>query len=286
MVLELGIPSGPGTRVLEVGTGSGYTAALLAHMMGPGAVTSVEINPVVAALAERRLARLHIPVRVVHGAGLDYRHDGRFERVLVTCGLRTIPHSLIRSVEPGGVLLVPFGPAFMNAQVLVRFTVAEHRRVHGRIIGPVVQDALPWSFDARHAQPAQWSPRVPTRHDAVRLPQDFMPPGFPLGLFVTGLRVRHLHGALSRGAAGQRILTLRDTDPAAREPSLAHIAVGPGRSHATVTEYGPRPLAEDVLAAYEWWRALGKPALSTFKITVTAKGTRVWLDTPAKSWPL
>ncbi|MGV0101394.1 methyltransferase domain-containing protein, partial [Streptomyces californicus] len=59
----------PGHRVLEIGTGTGWNAALLAHRLGPGRVTTVEVDPALAARAAARLEDAGLGVRTVRGDG-------------------------------------------------------------------------------------------------------------------------------------------------------------------------------------------------------------------------
>lgn len=112
---------GPGDRVLEVGTGSGYQAAVLAEV-GCSVVT-VERDPELAAEAAERLRRLGWPaVRVVVGDGTLGAEDGApFRGILVTAGSPRIPESLRRQLDPeGGVLVIPVGGRGVQELVRVR----------------------------------------------------------------------------------------------------------------------------------------------------------------------
>src|SRR4051812_44065439 len=98
----------PGHRVLEIGTASGYDAALLAHLAGPtGAVVTVEIDPELASRAARRLARL-ANVTVVHGDGHQGHEPGaRYDRIIVTAGAARVEPAWRDQLVDGGRLVVP-----------------------------------------------------------------------------------------------------------------------------------------------------------------------------------
>jgi protein-L-isoaspartate(D-aspartate) O-methyltransferase len=99
----------PGARVLEIGAGTGYNAALLAHLVGPsGAVTSVELDPDAAADARRALRSAESPVEVVVGDG----HGGwpaaaPVDALVATASVDAIPRAWHEQLAPGGVLVVP-----------------------------------------------------------------------------------------------------------------------------------------------------------------------------------
>ncbi|MDQ1294992.1 MAG: protein-L-isoaspartate(D-aspartate) O-methyltransferase [Actinomycetota bacterium] len=98
-----------GHRVLEIGAGTGYNAALLARLVGPsGSVTTIEYDEVVAAEAEEALSTLCGNVTVVHGDGmLGAPEGGLFDRIVVTAGAWDIPRAWWEQLADDGVLVVP-----------------------------------------------------------------------------------------------------------------------------------------------------------------------------------
>lgn len=102
---------GAGDRVLEVGTGSGYQAAVLAEVVSD--VYTIEVVPALAVAAERRLRGLcytNVHVRQGDGAA-GWPEEAPFDGVLVACGAPEVPPELLRQVAPGRRLVIPVGPA-------------------------------------------------------------------------------------------------------------------------------------------------------------------------------
>lgn len=108
MMLELLAPR-PGERVLEIGTGTGYNAALLAHMVGEkGRVTTVDIDPEVARSARRALRDSGSRAWVKVGDGRDgFANEAPFDRILVTACADEIPRAWPEQLRDGGSLELP-----------------------------------------------------------------------------------------------------------------------------------------------------------------------------------
>jgi protein-L-isoaspartate(D-aspartate) O-methyltransferase len=107
------------SRVLEIGTGSGYQAAVLAEIARE--VYSVERIPELARTATDRLARLgYDNVRVREGdGGLGWPEAAPFDAIIVTAAAAVIPPALLAQLGAGGRMIVPVGGP-NDAQVLVR----------------------------------------------------------------------------------------------------------------------------------------------------------------------
>jgi len=100
----------PGHRVLEIGAGTGYNAALLAHLVGPaGEVTTVDIDVDVARGASENLAAAGYPdVSVFCGDGeFGYADHAPYDRIVVTAGAWDLPPAWVDQLAPGGRLVVP-----------------------------------------------------------------------------------------------------------------------------------------------------------------------------------
>jgi protein-L-isoaspartate(D-aspartate) O-methyltransferase len=108
-------------RVLEIGTGSGYQAAILSRLAGQ--VLTIERFRTLADSARQRLERLgYHNVEVLLGDGFDVPPDaGQFDRIIVTAAMEQIPDKLQARLDAGGILIAPVGPHH-GVQTLVRVT--------------------------------------------------------------------------------------------------------------------------------------------------------------------
>ena len=106
-------------RVLEIGTGSGYQAAILSRLCRQ--VLSIERYRTLADSARARLEQLGCDnVEVLFGDGFEIPAGaGDFDRILVTAAMEQIPDALTQRPEPGGILIAPVGP-HQGTQTLVR----------------------------------------------------------------------------------------------------------------------------------------------------------------------
>jgi protein-L-isoaspartate(D-aspartate) O-methyltransferase len=127
----------PGMRVLEIGTGTGYNAALLAHRLGASHVVSVEIDPTVAQHARHTLAAAgYGAVSVITGDGAQgYPPQAPYDRVISTAAATTVPYPWVAQTRPGGLVLTPWGTAYYPGGLLA-LTVDRDGTASGRIVGP------------------------------------------------------------------------------------------------------------------------------------------------------
>lgn len=135
-VMTQSIRPRPGMRVLEVGTGSGYQAAVLA---ATGArVWTIEIFRALADEARDRLTRLgYREVTVRHGDGYaGWPEAAPFDAIVVTAGADSIPPPLLEQLAPGGRLVMPVGDPYLD-QELVMVEKDASGRVASRRLLPV-----------------------------------------------------------------------------------------------------------------------------------------------------
>jgi protein-L-isoaspartate(D-aspartate) O-methyltransferase len=110
---------GPESRVLEVGTGSGYQAAVLSRVVS--LVYSIEIVPDLAQEAAERLARLgydNVTTRLGDGYA-GWQEEAPFDGILVTAAAPAVPPPLIEQLREGARLVIPVGPPYGHQELLV-----------------------------------------------------------------------------------------------------------------------------------------------------------------------
>lgn len=111
----------PGVRVLEIGTGSGYQAAILSKMGAK--VFSVERQKGLFDKTRTLLAELGFRVRCFLGdgyQGLQEVNYGPYDRIIVTCGAREIPAALMKQLKESGIMVIPLDDE--NGQEMLRIT--------------------------------------------------------------------------------------------------------------------------------------------------------------------
>jgi len=122
-------------KVLEIGTGSGYQAAVLA---AAGArVYTMEIFEELATSARRRLEALGYPVTVRHGDGnFGWPEEAPFDAIVVTAAASHVPPALVEQLKPGGRMVIPVGGIF-GVQNLLQVDKDASGAVRTRILLPV-----------------------------------------------------------------------------------------------------------------------------------------------------
>ncbi|MFE3872791.1 methyltransferase domain-containing protein [Kitasatospora sp. NPDC059146] len=267
-----------GDTVLDVGTGTGWTSALLCHRLGDRAVTTVEVDPVVAATAGKHLAAFGLkPCQVVGDGLLGHPAGGPFDRIHSTAAVQRVPLAWIEQTRPGGVVVTPWGTPYANAGLL-RLEVGERGRdSHGRFVGDVsfmwMRAQRPHTVTSPDLPPAR---RGPSPMDPD-LAEENVHAAFAVGLRVPG--VRTLHTWQAADPAGTHRFRLSD-----ESGSWATVRFNDWHGADAVHQSGPRRLWDEVVAARRAWLADGRPELTRFGLTVTARGDQhVWLDNPGST---
>ncbi len=98
-------------KVLEIGSGSGYQAAIIAEILTKGRLYSIERIPELVDLAQWNLGRAgYNNVHVICGEGTrGYKEESPYDRIIVTAGAPRIPETLFEQLKEGGKMLIPVG---------------------------------------------------------------------------------------------------------------------------------------------------------------------------------
>jgi protein-L-isoaspartate(D-aspartate) O-methyltransferase len=275
LMLEL-LHAAPNLNVLEIGTGTGYNAALLARAVAPGHVTTVEIDPTIADHARAALCESTLPVTVLTGDGTaGHPQNAPYDRVIATASARQVPYSWIAQTRPGGRVVLPFATSF-RVQAFVSLVVGHNNAAQGPFQGCAsfmrlrdqrqgpdlarlrnLDDAAVDTTDAYH-------PEVVTDFDTA----------FAMSMRLPDWDVSH------RPESGGPTLRLSHR----ASGSWATIFSSDTGSH-TVAYEGPRHLWEDLHLAYRWWLDAGQPEHTRFGLTVAPEGQTFWLDSPDSPLP-
>jgi len=122
-----------GHRVLDVGSGSGWTTALLGHLVGPaGRVMGVELVPELVTWSRENLRRYDMSwadVRQAREGELGLPEEAPFDRILVSAEASELPKTLVDQLADGGLLVVPVAGQMLTVERRSATDVVEHR--HG-----------------------------------------------------------------------------------------------------------------------------------------------------------
>ncbi|MBT2226257.1 methyltransferase domain-containing protein [Nonomuraea sp. NEAU-A123] len=257
----------PGHRVLEVGTGTGWTAALLSHLIGDASrVTSIEVDPALAEQAAKTLAAAEVHPHLIVGDGADgWPERAPYDRVHVTCAVHTVPYAWIEQCRPGAVIVTPYSPGFDTDQSLRLVAMPDGSAV-GRFPGYT-------SYMMMRSQGA--TPGNPDDGSGRRFNTAVDPRTIAYAPAGAGLMMSALTGLRMRLDDEQRLFLVDPGDPGQWGAALYEPDDEPW-----VYELGDRHLWEEVTGAYFEWVGCGEPGLDRFGMTVTPEGQQLWLDAP------
>jgi methyltransferase of ATP-grasp peptide maturase system len=263
-----------GNRVLEIGTGTGYNAALLCHRLGDTSVSTVDVDRSLVLMARAALASIGFLPRCEASDGEQGLPTAwPYDRVLCTCSVSRIPPSWLAQTRPGGLVLTtlnrPIGAG------LVRLEAGEGAVGRGQV--------LPW--DGRfmpmrsHRQPGSFRaladlPPPVTRRETTLAAETVLDPASPFEFFVS-LEVPGLV-PMSHPA--------RDQDRYLLHPDGSWAAHRRVDGHCVVEQGGATPVWDLVERAYERWRELGEPSRERFTAVVAQR--EQYLALGELRWPL
>ncbi|MGH3930873.1 MAG: methyltransferase domain-containing protein, partial [Pseudonocardiaceae bacterium] len=119
----------PGHSVLEIGTGTGWNAALLDRRVGEsGRVVSIEIDPVIADTARAALAHAgYSPLVICADGAAGYLDAAPYDRLVATASVREIvPRAWVEQTRPGGLIVTPWGTDYCNGVMLTLRVTGDH----------------------------------------------------------------------------------------------------------------------------------------------------------------
>ncbi|BBA98838.1 putative O-methyltransferase [Actinacidiphila reveromycinica] len=266
-----------GNRVLEIGTGTGWNAALLSHRLGAENVVTVEVDGESARDARARLESAgHAPLTVVGDGAGGYPEGAPYDRVIATASVGRIPREWIAQTRPGGLVVAPWGPTY-GGEAVVRLTVAEDGTATGPFLGSSAFMRLRAQRSRRKHVRAYLGGRA-WPADGRRGVTGLSPESvgdWPV-MFAIGVQVPEAFPWAETYDDGSYTLWLRDTDVT----SWATADYVPGREEFEVYQSGPRNLWDEVESACRWWEEQGRPGFERFGLTVEPAGQHVWLDGP------
>jgi protein-L-isoaspartate(D-aspartate) O-methyltransferase len=257
-----------GHWVLEIGTGTGYNAAILCRRLGAANVTSVDVDAALVEQAREHLGSLGYRPRLCTMDAMAAVPPGRYDRIEVTVAVPQVPTVWIEHTQPGGAILVNLTSGLLS-DAMFHLHVNEDGTATGRAIDDAVffmttrNAHLPQAYELHPSLDTGTGIEVTTSVDfAVVNDYDS---GFPT-LLSLGMR------------DVQRFLT---------DAEDWNWLIGSDRSwvHATapdrVTCGGPRMLWSHVERLWRLWNELGRPHRDRLGLTVQHDGEHVlWVDAP------
>ncbi|MFE1171010.1 methyltransferase domain-containing protein [Streptomyces sp. NPDC058773] len=266
-----------GHSVLEIGTGTGFNAALLAFLCGAENVTSLDVDPELTRRAQQALKASGQQPDVVcaDGAG-GWRPNAPYDRLIATCSVRTVPLPWLEQTVTGGLLVIPWDTPWCNFGTLIATKQAD---------GTAEGSLAPYgSFMLLRAQqvdaelragiPREREGQEPGRQEPERSTTGLSPwsvAGNDLDAqMYIGLRVPGAwHVWDTEVAEAHTRLWLAD----GRTDSWACVDYdGQQTSAFTVSQYGARKLWDEVARSYEEYVAVGRPGVERQRLRITPDG--------------
>ncbi|MEU9891165.1 ATP-grasp peptide maturase system methyltransferase [Sphaerisporangium sp. NPDC051017] len=256
---------GDGDKVLEIGTGTGYSTSLMCHRLGGEAVTSIEYDLNVAPRARQAIEACGYSPALAVGDGLDgYDKNAEYDRLIATCSVRFIPPAWMWQVRDGGTITTPMW-GWMNGNALAHITLADDGTASGRF--------HPYNVSFMNARPHGQPPRAT----------------YLLG--IGGERETRIDPNIINDWTGRFVAQLAAPSAglmgAGDDMILLDVATGSQASTSkaesggwTVRQHGPLRLWDAVEDAIDLWQQAGSPHQSGFGLTVGRTSQWVWLGDP------
>jgi methyltransferase of ATP-grasp peptide maturase system len=271
-----------GHDVLEIGTGTGYNAALLAHRLGDTHVFSVDVDGELVDLARHHLDTIgHRPIVVAADGARGLPEHAPYDRIIATCSVPAIPRAWVDQTRVGGLILADLKLSVHAGNLVLLERGVD--RTEGRF------DRNWAGFMALRTAPPVGQRAACEQHEAVVRTTDLdalRPWENLVAWFLAQLSVPTEIGyghSLDEQTGLPTDVLLTGADGSWCE--VSERAAAGGRQ---VREAGPTPLWRAVENAHSYWHELGRPGWERFGLTVTPGRQWVWLDSPDgdHTWPL
>ncbi len=267
----------PGMRVLEIGTGTGYNAALLAQRLGAENITTIEIDPVLATHARQALTTAgYGEVTVVTGDGAHGHPPGApYDRIISTANVTRVPSAWVAQTRPGGRVLTPWGTPYYNGGLL-SLSVAADGTARGGLVSKT-------SFMGLRDQR---TPRVSVRRcvhhedQATTTSTELHPHDVAghydvqIGIGIQVPQCTYLYQSADENSE-KAILWL--FDPWSGSWASLHHNPQLAADSYRVRQLGVRRLWDEVETAYHHWRDAGSPTAQQWTFTLTPHHQRISL---------
>jgi methyltransferase of ATP-grasp peptide maturase system len=264
-----------GNRVLEIGTGTGYSTALGCYRLGEDNITSVEFDLQVAARAGRALGRAGFHPHLVIGDGeVGVPDTAPYDRIIATCSFRYVPKAWLEQSKPGTIILVTLS-GWLGGTGLVKLTVTGDGTAKGQFLPGYVSfmpsrahnpepAVIPELSDGASSRATSLGPEVLTTYGPEQLVAQLAVP-----------EAQHINFGPG-GDLPKHLLV---------QPDESYAALSGTAGRWTVEQGGPHRLWDQIERAVEDWHAAGEPGIETFRVSVTAREQRVQLP-GGLSWKL
>ncbi|WP_017972803.1 methyltransferase domain-containing protein [Actinopolyspora halophila] len=258
----------PSDRVLEVGTGTGYSTALLCEVVGSSHVATIDVSPELIGNARTALDAAGYAPTVLCGDGADgLVEQAPFNRIIATCGVDRVPTAWLDQLSTNGAILVNLSRG-----------IALLRRTRS---GSVSGRFLDWAgfMPLRSpSEPAQW-PTDRVVAETTGAADTTRPAAVPAAIdFSTMSLFTSLTAARSRlvcTAEDEQVTTWHWVHPTSG--SWARVEPANQRVHQS----GPRRLWDELEPVLTSWQRANRPGIDRYGITAHRDGTHeLWIDCP------
>lgn len=270
---------GDDSNVLEIGTGSGYSTALLCERLGAENVVSIETDSGLAARAAHAIHQLGYRPTLITGNGLDgFPQRAPYDRIIATCSVRHIPPAWLSQSKPGAIILTTLS-GWQYGSGYTKITVGVNGTAFGRFLPetysfmlarphmpPPVNIGDTAEVDSAEPRPSRIAPDALHDWTAQFIAQLAIPNAQVIGKSVDGGPMVDYYVDSETGS----IASLTPQDDGIYQ----------------VRETGPLALWSSVEKAMIEWHELGSPGIEDFRISITPGAQTVSLPGHTLTWDL